>query len=129
MAMITEQIRQANIGRKILRDWLGADGVPVPIEQAQARANVCLNCPKNDKGQWIWSTAASALIGMRLRLRTTMNIHLQGEDDLGVCDACGCVLRLKLHTPYRHIARHTTPEMISKYPDACWLKQETKNNH
>jgi len=115
---------QANQGRKILHDWLGENGVPVPLEEAQSRANVCIRCPHNYKGSWLWNMATSIAIGSQMRLREVMDIHLENESELEVCDLCGCKLKLKVHTPFKHIYQHTSDQMFERYPQFCWQKIE-----
>ncbi len=117
-------IRRIQQGRKILRDWLGDGGQPVPLDQAQARANTCLGCPHNYKGSWVWNMATSLAIASQMRMRQIMAISLFGEANLAVCDICGCQLKLKVHVPFHHIYRHTPDEMFAKYPAHCWQKHE-----
>jgi len=111
----------------LLKEWLGAGGVPVPTAHAQARVNVCLVCPHNDLSRWIWSTTARRVISLQSQLREHMKIKLEGEDKLGTCDVCGCVLHLKSLVPAEHIAAHTSPEQLSKFPATnCWITDELK---
>jgi hypothetical protein len=37
-----------------------------------------------------------------------MNLHVEGEEKLGVCEVCGCQ-PLKIHVPYKHIT--VTPHL------------------
>lgn len=120
------RLQQFNQGRKILHNWLGDGGNPVPKEQAQHRASVCISCPMNYKGAWIWQMATAIAIGSQMRLRETMKISLEGEDEIGVCEVCGCQLKLKVHVPFMHIYRHTPEEQFAKFPDECWQRQELK---
>lgn len=118
------RIQQANQGRKILHDWFGAGGQPVPLEQAQARADICLNCPHNWQGHWEWRKLVAIAIAHQEKLRTTMGIHLNGEEKLEICEVCGCKLRLKVHVPFTHIYRHTSDAQFAKYPPFCWQTKE-----
>lgn len=111
-------------GMKILAEWLGDGGKPVPIEQAQARANVCLRCPRNYKGSWAYSMATQIAINAQMTLRRTMGIKLENEDQLRICELCGCQMRLKVHVPFRHIYAHTTLEQFAKLPKECWQLTE-----
>lgn len=125
---VMQHLQQAAVGQKILRDWLGAEGKPVSAELAQARANVCLTCPKNHSGEWLWNTVTHFTINARSKLRHAMNLHVIGEEGLNTCEVCGCVIKLKIWTPLKHIRRFTSPEMLARYPDFCWLPKEI-NNH
>lgn len=117
---------------KVRRDWLGEGGEPVPLEQAQARADVCTGrltgnpCKFNYQGSWLWSMITSMAIRSQMTLRHIMNLKLEGEDTLRTCEVCGCPLKLKVHVPFKHIYRHTTPDHFSKFPDFCWKRIELK---
>lgn len=129
MPAIGQQIRRANTGRKILRDWKIDGYAPVPLEQAQARANVCLTCPLNEPDEnWLWDKAKVFYISRSLNLRRIHKIHLAGEDKLNTCAACGCVLRIKVHSPLCHILKHTPKKEHARYPAHCWVLSETINH-
>lgn len=115
-----------NTARKILTDWLGEGGTPVLISHAQARANVCLECPHNYKGRWLYSVAVITAIKSQSKLRETLKIHVDGESDLHICDLCGCYLKLKVHVPFHHIHAHTSDEQFAKFPEWCWQKTENQ---
>lgn len=123
----TTRIAQATNYLAIRKSWFGDGGEPVAPEVAQARANVCLKCPMNYKGDWLWSMATQLAINAQSRLRKIMNLKVEGENDLKTCEACGCVIKLKVHVPISHIYRHTTIEQLTKYHPACWIRKET--NH
>lgn len=121
---------------RIRHDWFGEGGVPVPTPLAQARADVCLNgdpeiqkdgthrCRRHYKGPWIWNMATAMAIAAQTRLKAILNIRLEGEKNLKVCEVCGCKLQLKVFTPIRHLYRHTTPQQVQAFPDHCWIKKE-----
>lgn len=117
-------IQKANQARKIFHDWLGEGGQTVSLEDAQHRADVCLRCPHNYKGSWIWNIATSMAIASQIRLRDAMKIRLNGDENLKVCELCGCKLQLKVHVPFAHIYRHMPLEQFDKFPAFCWMKQE-----
>lgn len=124
-------IQEAKQAAAILRDWVGDGGQPVPPEQAEARARCCTSggpggrpCPHNWLGSWQWKMTVANAIRKQLELRGKMNIRLKDEGSVGICEACGCALRLKLHVPFIHIYRHTSDALLARYPDFCWQKQE-----
>jgi len=126
-----KKFRQANQGRKILRDWVGESGTPVPLNEAQSRANVCLHggpngerCPYNYQGSWLWNLATSIAINQQMEIRENMKIKLEGDENLHVCDRCGCKLKLKVHTPFHHLYRHTSDHQFTQLPPWCWMVQE-----
>lgn len=118
------RIQQINQARKILKDWLGEGCSPVPIEQAQARADVCLKCVRNYQGSWTWNLATSTAIASQSKLREAMSIKLQNEERLKVCELCGCQLKLKVCVPVKHIHRHTSDQMLNRFPTWCWIRKE-----
>ena len=111
----------------VRKSWLGEGGHAVPDELAQARADVCLKCPMNYKGDWLWGMATQIAINAQSKLRRMMNLHVEGEEGLKTCEACGCKLLLKVHIPIDHIYRHSTIEQLTKYHSDCWIRKET--NH
>ncbi len=53
-----------------------------------------------------------------------MNLHVDGEEGLGTCEICGCVQKLKIWVPHRHIYKQTTPAQLEKFPSFCWIQTE-----
>ena len=108
-----------------LTSWLGAGGKPVERWQAEQRAPVCEICPKNKAPRW-WEKMLhepiAAAIREQLALKHEMNLAVPNEEDLSMCQVCGCCTRLKIWTPIEHIVSHMQPE--DHYPDNCWIPQE-----
>lgn len=105
------------------RHWLGDGGVPVPNAQAQGRSNGCIKCPMNKKmGVYEGLTKAAArLVAFQIEIKNEMKLHVEGEDKLHICDACGCVIELKIHQPI-NVIQETTDE--SKLHPDCWILKE-----
>ena len=111
---------------KILTDWLGDGGLPVPSKQAESRADVCLSCSFHKPDRW-WETAKEKIadvIKLHLETKNQMKISVPQEEKLGMCRACGCCVRLKAHVPIEHIQAHTSKEQKAKYPPWCWVLKE-----
>lgn len=128
---VRNRIQQANQARHILNDWLGEGGQPVTLEDAQRRADICTKgcdgemCPCNDADpSWTWNLVSQFYISRQMALKETMKLHLKDEDKLHTCSKCGCVLRLKVWTPFQHIFRHMSDQQFDQFPDWCWLKIE-----
>jgi hypothetical protein len=126
MGWVTTRISQTTNFLAIRKSWFGDGGEPVSTELAQSRANVCLTCPMNYKGDWLWNMATQLAINAQSKLRNMMNIRLEGEEDLGVCEVCGCKPKLKCLVPIEHIKRHSSKEQLAKYPAHCWIRKEIK---
>lgn len=106
--------------------WLGDGGQPVPQMQANARAAVCLECPKN-KAHPIYeilTMPAVSEVEHQLKLRDDMGLRVKGEENLHVCESCWCILKLKCHVPLHHILGTTDLKVL---PDNCWILDESKS--
>lgn len=112
-----------------LFDWLGDGGEPVHEMVANRRATICASgnegkpCPHNNHPHW-WEGAKHIVaewIRHELQLKHDMKLTVQNENEIQMCSACGCCLRLKVWTPIKHIKNHTDP---SKLPQFCWIKKE-----
>lgn len=105
--------------------WLGAGGEPVNLDVAKRRAEVCFKCPNNQEKP-IYSLFAGAVAMMvlrQLKLKREMGMRVPNEECLHICDACGCVLRLKIHAPLKFILENTDTKTL---PDFCWIKAEQR---
>lgn len=121
----------------VLIDWLGAGGIPVDSALAENRAQTCISgfggkpCPRNRSPKW-WEFAkepiAQAILGT-LEAKTTMNLRVSSEDNLHMCDVCGCCLPLKVWVPIHHVVQHSTAAELAEFPDHCWIKKETETSH
>lgn len=129
---LLEELRKDATGLALLDDWLGAGGFPVEQSLAERRAATCISgddwkpCPFNRGGKW-WEKAKDAIaavIRLQLRFKTELTLHVACEDQLQMCQRCGCCLKLKVHVPIEHIRAHTPPETVEQYPDFCWIRRE-----
>lgn len=107
------------------REWLGGDGEPVPLEQAQKRADVCLKCPNNQEKPIyeIFAGAVAHGVIQQLKTKDAMGLRVRQEECLHVCSACLCVLKLKVHVPLKFIPESPDDSML--HPD-CWILFERK---
>jgi hypothetical protein len=75
---------------RLLADWLGEGGTPVPSEQSAGRALVCLQgndgrpCPHNTAPGW-WAKHVKNPIAAAItkQLEITMNIKIDNSPDWG----------------------------------------------
>jgi hypothetical protein len=126
-------------GAGILLDWLGSGGKPVSNELANQRAEVCANrgpdpdhpgqflkCPQNQAGEWTkWFTVpAAAVIQRQIEKRHEMKLETAYDSTLGICAACSCPLKLKVHTPIEHIKSKMPEEQRAKLDNLCWILAE-----
>jgi hypothetical protein len=96
-------------------------GQPVHVDQKEAnrRAQICLNCPLNDKA------ACSTCNQLEGIIRKAVGAHRKTklDNDLGVCTVCGCMLRVKLHLS-KYVLKLKRKKDMNQYPDHCWLKKD-----
>lgn len=125
------RLKQAQQMYEIISDWLGEGGRPVHPDHSQKRADVCLKCPKNNTSVSFESRfkgAVAAKIKRLIEIKNQMNLRVNGEKSLGVCDVCECVLKLKAHVPIKHIVENMDDVTMNDFPDDCWQKTEAKEN-
>lgn len=89
---------------------------------AQARADICIPCPKN-KEMGIYEGASESVANVireQLEVKSQDNIELPDESRLHICEVCGCVLKLLVHVPNQILIDHHDIDPKSGYPDHCW---------
>jgi hypothetical protein len=116
-----------------LHDWLGDDLYHANQELANYRSLVCihgsdgLGCPHNKSPRW-WETAKVAVaevIRGQLEIKQKLQMKTEFDDQLGICDVCGCCLPLAVWSPIERIREHTTLKQKSEFPESfCWKKKE-----
>jgi hypothetical protein len=97
---------------------------PVSLKQASDRASVCATCPMNEKSVNPIS-ALPFLVLSAYRLANRSQLKTPGNANLHTCTACGCLLKLKVWTPLKHIK--SVSGWDEGLPDQCWILQENKN--
>lgn len=126
---------QVGTGLRTLADWLGSEGKPVANELSSSRAGTCSNidgtgkmCPKNLSGDLtsFFTKPASELIRRQLSERNDLKLTTPYDDKLGVCDACGCPLKLKVHCPVEFILAHIPKGGEADLDPRCWILKEKK---
>lgn len=108
-------------------EFLGPEQEPVALEIATRRASVCAKCPLNRPAKgWIdtISTAAAKATKEYFHIRDALELRVEGEEKLGICDACWCPLKLKIWMPIKHIIDHTPEEVLADLHKDCWIRSE-----
>lgn len=122
-------VGNAKTGSKILTDWLGSGGTPVPDDKAQARANVCIGCKEfNREGHFfakLTGAIARAILEQR-REKNRLGRKVVGEEELHTCTVCDCHLPLKVWVPLETILDRTHPDIQKEFPAYCWIHTEQK---
>lgn len=109
--------------------WLGEGGKAVTPELAKSRAAVCAACPQNEaRGGLLdfFTTKASAAIAAEIEKKNALKLITGHDENLGVCRACDCPLKLKVWCPAEVISEKL-PERVKAALGAvadCWVKKE-----
>lgn len=113
-------------GAATLAAWLGPGGKPVDPTLSQARADVCLNCPKNGQGGLLayFTKKASNLVQKQMEERSNMKLATTVDEKLGVCTACECPIKLKVHTPLEYILARIPESATKELDPRCWILSE-----
>ena len=118
VARAADRLRQTATGARILAEWLGDGGVPVERQLAQDRIDTCNRCLHNKPtdARSITKAVAEAILEQE-QARNDMAMFLHGEGLAGVCDVCGCYLKLKAWVPLSYQGDRQMPEN-------CWISRE-----
>lgn len=117
-----EKLSRYADGAMILRDWVGANSLPVSNQIAQERADICLKCPSNAEGMKL-TEAIAAEIKRQVEFKNHLELRVDGEKSLHSCDVCQCVNRLQIWLPDHILTRHYTKADAIRYPDFCWKRK------
>ena len=120
---VADRLIQLTAGAATLREWISQGAPAVPPEEATERAKICSTCPQNGKGDLTrWFTKAASQ-SIRAALTATQQIELKTvhDDSLGVCEACLCPLKLKVHVQLPVILKHLTPQARASLDPRCWM--------
>lgn len=119
-------------GALALVEFLGPNQQPVDRFLAQQRADICFKCPKNKSAKgWVEtiSKAAAKATKSYFKLARKMNLTVDGEERLGICQGCSCPLKLKVHIPIQHIADFTYDEVLADLDRDCWIPDEMQSQN
>ena len=108
-------------GVEIITEWLGDGAETVPFDQAQARANTCIECPLNTHSGTV-SEAVAQAIKRQVEIKTKLSLHVDGERFLGRCAVCLCETKLKIWVPLERIKPEA--DELPKFHEKCWLRTE-----
>lgn len=113
-------------GVRTLNDWFESGEPAVPAEQSESRAKTCVACPLNGKGgleEWFVKPAAAA-IKLQFAKLSERKLSTTVDEQLNVCTACICPLKLKVHTPLEFISPHMGEETRRALDLGCWILSE-----
>ena len=116
-------VKRVAAGVVLLIEWLGSGAKPVEQSLADKRAEICATCPKNGKGGILsyFTQPMADKIRTQMEMRGDLQLKTQHDEQLGVCEACLCPLRLKVFTPIEHVLAHTSDEVKKELVPQCWI--------
>lgn len=128
LAAAAARAKELVAGAKTLTEWIDSNEPPVGPELSTHRAIVCAQCPKNEAGDWTkWFTVPAAeLIKRQVEKAQARKLETPRDDQLNLCTACHCPLKLKVHVPIAWIAKRLTEEQKTKLSEGrnCWILAE-----
>lgn len=126
---LIEEFKHDAAGLAIIKDWLGAGGIPVHQSVADKRSNICQQCPKNIAPNW-WDKVKHKIadeIKKQLEFKNRAGLKARNESLLAMCQPCGCCNQLSVWTPIIHIAHHTSNDTLNDFHADCWKRKEIKD--
>lgn len=113
-------------GTQDLAFWWLKGLPPEPLEVAQARAEVCKVCPLNQDDLLFEPLIAAAGRALKaaFKQKHALDLHVQDEESLQTCAACGCPLQLKVWAPAKMILRDgKKPDYFKNLDPDCWIRK------
>lgn len=133
---VGESVNKAAVGVGALVEWVGDDMRPVEQAKSEARAAICVDCPRNDKDHnWLskvgeWAKKILEQVMPEFDAKTSL------DEQLRRCDVCDCALRLKVHIPPNHLKTITDEKTLkalsavrTRSGKPCWIATELSNEH
>lgn len=125
-------VRKMASGAALLMEWEEAGLPHVDQKQADYRASICVQCPKNEKGKAltdIFTVPVAAMIKKKMERLNDMNLHTPYDSSLATCQACLCPMRTKVWMPSELVLKRLKPDQKAELqPDKpqCWILQESQ---
>lgn len=121
-------VSKAKAGVALMIDWLGQGLKPIEQNEAQARADICLQCPENQDGGFFQKIDAVAAQQVKklVEIKNDLKLSVKGEENLKSCLKCDCWNPLSVFAPMDMVLKHISPEVLKTVPTKCW--KVTKQN-
>lgn len=121
--------RLANVaaGGEVLVEFVDSKEQAVRPELAAARAAVCAKCPMNGRGDFLrfFTVPVAAALRKQLERKSDWKLETPHDNELGVCNACDCPMKLKVWIPVKRIREVLKPEIQARLHPDCWIPKET----
>lgn len=128
ISVVAEKVKKVWQGVKSLNDWIESKEPAVEPELAEKRAHVCVACPMNGKGgleEWFTKPASDAIRNQFAKL-SERKLATTLDDQLNVCTACLCPLKLLVQTPLKYKLAHMGQETRNALHSDCWVLAEER---
>lgn len=114
-------------GSEAIVEWLSSKAEAVEPLISAMRAKICADCPQNGKGglERFFTVPLAGAIRKAYGIRRTWNLETPDDDKLGVCEACSCPLKLKIHFPLKIVREHISEDSKGRLDPRCWILNET----
>ena len=125
---VADKVKKVWQGVRSLNDWFDSKEPAVAATLSQQRAEVCAKCPVNGQGgleEW-FTKPASEIIKRQVARASERNLKTTVDDNLNVCTACLCPLRLLVHVPLDFKLAHMGEETRKALDYNCWILREEK---
>jgi hypothetical protein len=120
-------VKKLAAGASALLEW-ESEGLPhAEPKVAEARAQICSKCPKNQEGRSLteyFTVPVADLYNKRFKKMHDLNLTTPYDDDLKVCQACLCPMRTKVWFPKELILKRLIPEQrpqLNQINPRCWI--------
>jgi len=119
-------LKQLRDGVVSLGYWWLKGYPPVGLNSASERTTVCLRCPKNQPATMFEAPKRGAVNAIRaaMAVKHHLKLVLPEEALLGICEPCGCDLRLKVWQPPESIFFDGKPDYFDELWEQCWVRKE-----
>lgn len=126
---VVAAVKQVSAGARTILDFEESGESPASYGQALKRAEVCVTCPLNETGDLtrFFTIPASERIKSQLERAHEMKLTTPLDNQLNICGACLCPLKLKIWFPLKFILAHMSDEVKAKLDQRCWILAESKS--
>lgn len=115
-------------GGSLLVEWILSREEAVAPELSEHRAGVCAACPLNVRGDLtrFFTLPASHAIRAELSRRSGWQLATTKDEQLAICEACSCPLKLKVHVPLKNILAKLPLPAFDALHEQCWIRHEDR---
>ena len=124
---LLQKLKNVAEAPSVIVDFIKSKDEAVDKTLSTLRAKTCVECDYNEKSKSlldIFTVSASEAIRKTLEVARGWNLKTEHDENLGVCDACHCPLKFKVHMPILHIRNKMPAEIHERLPEWCWIRKE-----